>query len=573
MKNSSIRSKILISIIGITLLTAIAMALVFYGKTTELIEQNYITSLKQSTRLMIDTIDQMMIDVCNINIKASCDAELKEELTLYMQDENEGRLEEISERMRDFSSDDEMISSMYLILPEDKIIVTTLDYPVYRRDVEEAQISEFQEAIRQCTGPILLEDMIHDETVVSFVEEIVDEQGDNIGYICSNIEEISLSYSYFSDPDNADFNQFCMIYKGKTVAAPALSVIGSPFDMDKYEKWIGSYETTGTDKENIYIYCEGSFSKCGIFVSIQRSKVLSELVETRKYIFGMTAFLVLLAFAAAVYISQIVYKPIRQLKLTMKQVSDGELDTRAEVISNDEIGTAAREFNRMLDQIEELIQRLLEEENEKKDAELEALQYQITPHFMYNTLNSIKCYAYVHQQNEIAEKLGDFVELLQACIRKKGAFMTVAEEVQLLENYISLQEFRNGENFHTNYEIEREAQQCLIPRLLLQPLVENAVLHGLDVKCGKNCLDICAWTEKDKLYLSVHDNGRGMTQEQIQKLMGKKEKKTSGLTSIGISNIQERLQLYYGDQAELSYESGKEGTTALIYLPINRSEE
>ena len=166
----------------------------------------------------------------------------------------------------------------------------------------------------------------------------------------------------------------------------------------------------------------------------------------------------------------------------MQSIADGEMDTRAEVVSKDEIGLAAEEFNRMLDRIEELIGQLIQEEKKKKDAELEALQYQITPHFMYNTLNSIKCYAMIHNEKEIATVIGDFVELLQTCIRKKGTFLTVAEEIQVLKNYIHLQEFRNGEEYQAAYAIEREAEQCLIPRLILQPLVENALIHGLDLK-------------------------------------------------------------------------------------------
>ena len=301
--------------------------------------------------------------------------------------------------------------------------------------------------------------------------------------------------------------------------------------------------------------------------------ILSNLMQVRKYVFGVAAILSLVAVIAAVYISRIVYRPVRKLMVAMQEVSAGEMATRAEVVSNDEIGLAAKEFNRMLDRIEELIKQLIAEEKKKKDAELEALQYQITPHFMYNTLNSIKCYALIHGQKEIATVIEDFVELLQTCIRKKGAFLTVAEEVQILENYIHLQEFRNGEAYQTEYKIEREAEQCKIPRLLLQPLVENAIIHGLDIKKQKKRLLIEAYTSGSRLYLEVKDNGRGMSEEQIEELLKKKEKKTKGLTAVGIQNIQDRLKLYYGKQAKLSLESDEKGTIARIYLPVNRNED
>ncbi len=227
----------------------------------------------------------------------------------------------------------------------------------------------------------------------------------------------------------------------------------------------------------------------------------------------------------------------------------------------------------MLDQIEKLIEQLIREEKKKKDAELEALQYQITPHFMYNTLNSIKFYAMIRGEKEIAGVIGDFVELLQTCIRKKGAFLTVAEERQVLENYIHLQEFRNGAVYEVTFQVEREAEQCLIPRLILQPLVENSLIHGLDLKSGRKHLEIQAYTSGSRLYLKVKDNGRGMTKEQMEDLLNPKEKKTKGLTAVGIPNIQERLRLYYGTQAKFSLESSEEGTQATIYLPVNRNED
>ena len=123
------------------------------------------------------------------------------------------------------------------------------------------------------------------------------------------------------------------------------------------------------------------------------------------------------------------------------------------------------------------------------------------------------------------------------------------------------------------YEISEEAYRCYIPRLILQPLVENALLHGIDIKRQTGKIWISGKVKEGELILIVKDNGRGMTQEQIEELLKKKGKKTKGLTAVGIPNIQERLQLYYGTQAKLSLKSSGEGTEATIYLPVNRSED
>ena len=574
MKVRSIRSKVLISIVGITLLTSAALAFVFYGRSAAMIEENYVTVLSQRTRLLADTIDDMMKNVCSIDMKASCDSEVKASLESYLKDGDEKRLSDLSTRLRIFAKMDQAISSVYLVIPDKRQVVTTMDYPVYKSGIEEEKIQQFLKKCGKDTGPVIMEDLVHNqEKLLQFIEEVTDTQGNVMGYVCTNIEEENLSYDYLEDPANQELDQMELIGNGKIIAARGLSQMGKDFPEKIYGKWTNHSEITGAGKETIYIYCEGSFSRCGIFASVKRSVILSNLRQVRKYVFGVAAILSLVAVIAAVYISRIVYRPVRKLMVAMQEVSAGEMATRAEVVSNDEIGLAAKEFNRMLDRIEELIKQLIAEEKKKKDAELEALQYQITPHFMYNTLNSIKCYALIHGQKEIATVIEDFVELLQTCIRKKGAFLTVAEEVQILENYIHLQEFRNGEAYQTEYKIEREAEQCKIPRLLLQPLVENAIIHGLDIKKQKKRLLIEAYTSGSRLYLEVKDNGRGMSEEQIEELLKKKEKKTKGLTAVGIQNIQDRLKLYYGKQAKLSLESDEKGTIARIYLPVNRNED
>lgn len=574
MRVRSIRSKILIAILGITLLISVIMACVFYNRSEKMIEENYLTVLYQRIRLLTDTVDDMMKNVCNIDIKASCDSEIKKELEAYLKDQNENRLSEISSRLRIFAKMDQTISSLYLVIPDENKVVTTLDYPVYRSDVNEKSIQEFQKKSGENNGPVIMDDLVHDESeVLQFVEDVTDDNDNVLGYVCVNIEEQKLSYDYLEDPMNQELEQLELIRDDKIIAARRLSQMGREFQVKNSEQWSEYSEASGIDKENIYIYCEGSFSKCGIYASVKRSVVLSDLMQMKKYILGITAILGMSALLAAVYISRIVCRPVEKLMTAMKAVSDGEMNTRAEVISKDEIGLAAEEFNRMLDRIEELIRQLIEEEKKKKDAELEALQYQITPHFMYNTLNSVKCYAMIHGQKEIAEVIDDFVELLQTCIRKKGTFLTVAEEIQILKNYIHLQEFRNGEAYQVEYKIEREAEQCQIPRLILQPLVENSLIHGLDLKNHRNQLTIEASTVGSRLYMKIKDNGRGMTAEQIAALLQKKGKKTKGLTAVGIPNIQERLELYYGKQAKLTLDSSTGGTTAVIYLPVNRNEE
>ena len=575
-KRNSIRNKILISIIITNLLTTLGIATALYYKSAQMIENNYILVLQNRITALIDSIDGMLQDVCNITINAACDDEVEEKIIDYLQDEDEKELEEISEILRLYCKENDVISSMNVLIPKKNQIITSRDYPVYRSNFNQEKQDEFIKNVEKNSGPVILEDLINpDEKVLCFAEPIEDEDHNIIGYICLNIKERRLYYDYIDDINNT--NKLCiyLLNNEYVLTSTERMSIGEKFAIrskseEKEAVLKSEADASGEDRDNIYLHCRGAFSGCSIFAQIERKELLGDLRSMRKYVIGVVAVALFLSVFLALNFTKIVYEPVKRLTKAMKKVSEGELDTRVQVSSQDETAIMAKEFNSMLDQIQELIQRIVEEENAKKDAELEALQYQITPHFMYNTLNSIKCAALIKGEQELAERIEDFTELLQTCISKKGTFLTVADEIQILKNYIHLQEFRNGEEIQVEYDIMQEAEQCMVPRLILQPLVENAMLHGFDLKKQQGILIISAYVQQYKLYLEVADNGRGMSKEQIHQLLTSQEKKTKGLTAVGISNVRDRLSLYYGNKAELSYQSSSEGTRAMIYLPISK---
>lgn len=286
MKVRSIRSKVLIAITGITLLTAAAMAFVFYGRSSRMIEENYIIVLSQRTRLLTDTVDDMLKNVCNIDIKASCDSEVKEELEQYLNDKDEKWLNNISTRLRTFSKMDQAITSMYLVIPGERQVVTTLDYPVYRSGLKEDKLRQFETLCGKNDGPAIMDDLVHSkDKLLQFTEKVTGEDGQVIGYLCANIEEQNLRYDYLEDPSNQELGQIELIEDGRIIAAREQSRMGNKFPVKKYKNFISHSEVTGADKENIYIYCEGSFSGCGIFASVKRSAALGDLAQMRKYIF------------------------------------------------------------------------------------------------------------------------------------------------------------------------------------------------------------------------------------------------------------------------------------------------
>ncbi|MCP1101418.1 two-component system sensor histidine kinase YesM [Aequitasia blattaphilus] len=556
----SIRSKILGSILFITILTSLVITIIFYRKSADTIEENYISSNQERNRQLIENLDQNMQGIYHVLVATSCDEELKVLIEEFSQNKEDAVLEQISTILKTYNKQNTAISSFHLILPEEQVLVTSEAYPIYKKVVEKKSIEGMLEETTDKAGPFLLNNLISGKSPhLGFVETIVD-NGKITGYICANIEERYLYYNYISELKNDTVNEvFLLDRENKVISTVDGGVIN--------ERATINIENIDQDDQNINFYSKAPFSGCALYISVSREAVLGDLSQIRIYYGGIFFLCLVLAIILAAYVARRIYEPVETLAITVKDVSEGNLEQRAKVTTKDEIGTLSVEFNQMLDHIEELIGQVIEKENLKKDAELEALQYQVTPHFMYNTLNSIKYAARIRGEHELADLIASFVELLQASISKKGAFLTVSEEIYILKNYVRLQEFRSNSEIQMICDIAPEVQDCLLPRLILQPLVENSLLHGIDLKENSGKIVIKAEKREDSLYIEVTDNGRGISEEKIEEIMNQKAKKTKGFTAIGVPNIKERLKLYYGEKAGMQYIRNPKGTTVVIYLP------
>lgn len=559
----SIRGKVFAAILLTTLTTALAVTLLSYRKSAGMIQENYIDALSQEAEQALEDIDRMFLGAYHTHIHAACDPALRNELLAYLEGGDEHCLENCAGILRTFCSQNTAISSLYLLIPETGVLVTSEDYPVYKKDVPEADMAPAILLAETAGGPGVLQDAAHHSLdLVSFATAVEDENGNIRGCLLSNIKERTLYYDHIAQLGGGAVRETVL----RDAEERTVTSLGQA-DSAARDAWLSRGETAGTDGSYFYNCQKAPFSQCSLVLTAERDTVLEALRKTQQDYFVILVVFLVLSMVPATYLTEMIYQPLGKLTAAIREVSAGDLETRTEISSGDEIEVLAGEFNQMLGKIEELIQQLLDEEQRKKDAELEALQYQITPHFMYNTLNAIKCSALLKGERELGGVIEDFIELLQACVNKKGAFLTVAEDVHILERYIRLQEFRYDGQFSIQYDIAPAAQSCLVPRLVLQPLVENALLHGLDMKGKGGRLIVRASTETGVLYLRVEDNGRGMTPEQIDRLMHSAARKTRGLTAVGVANVRDRLKLYYGDQAGLCYESGETGTTAVIHMP------
>lgn len=569
----SMRSKIFLAIISITLLTASAITLVFYLKSTQMIEDNYGKNLYGRIEQVGNAFDDAMKEIYYITVQASGDDELVSQTASYSRTKNVSKLEKLPDLLADFKKRYSDIGSVYLVIPGQKAIVTSEDYPICKKKVKKSILQEIAE-ISEKDHPVIIKDPVRNQNqILSFIEPLTSDDGSIIGYVMCNIEERTIYYKYLDILNDGKFSEALLLNKeNKIVSTKNAESMAKPYKNSNFSNLQQNGIFNKRFPAVMGISYKTVFTGCSFFITVEKSVVLSDLNQLKYFLLAFLFLFLGLSIIPTYFATRAMYEPLRNLTAAMDEVSEGELDKRVMVRTNDELGRLSNDFNNMLDQIEKLIERLVKEEGLKKDAELEALQYQITPHFMYNTLNSIKFAALLKGEKELGNLIGDFVELLQASVNKKGTFVTVSDELHILNNYIHLQKIRYDGNFEVNYEIDERAGSCFVPRLILQPLVENSILHGLDMKRNDSRIEIRAVIEEEYLCISVKDNGRGMTQEQIYELLTKKTKKTSGLSGIGVANVRERLELYYGNNAGLGYDSNDDGTTAYLYLPAYKDQ-
>ena len=268
-------------------------------------------------------------------------------------------------------------------------------------------------------------------------------------------------------------------------------------------------------------------------------------------------------------VSRTITKPLDMLMQTIKRIAGGEMELRANVTKKDEIGELGRNFNVMLDQVEELKEKENQANLQLVQAQYKALQAQINPHFLYNTLDTMSSIAEVRDCPEVSMLSQSLSNIFRYSLNMKDPFSTVSKEIVHLKNYCYVMDVRMQDNIRYYYDIDPASLQARVPRISIQPLVENALNHGLRNKRGEKQVRIETKVEEDLLEICVEDNGVGMDAEKMNESL-----RHSNLdyvergNSIGIHNINARLKILYGEKYGLQIESViGEGTKVRMVIP------
>ena len=295
---------------------------------------------------------------------------------------------------------------------------------------------------------------------------------------------------------------------------------------------------------------------------------------------SLTAFVIIACLATLLItlmtsreLARSVVQPIQTMCGTIHQIEAGNMDARVPELGDDELGTMGRGFNLMIHQLQEQFRTNLERQDRLRIAEFKNLQAQISPHFLYNTLESIKYLARLGMNEEIDIVVSKLGILLRSGMNFKQDMIPLRDELRVVESYIAIQQVRYEGKFTYTADISPELTECMVPNLVIQPLVENAVVHGIEAKVGHGELKLTGWQEKDDIYIEIYDNGGGIDETKLSRIFSQEhpQEELTERESIGMRNVHRRLKLYFGEPYGLTVES-RPGEFTRVRLHIPKAE-
>ncbi|RXZ80280.1 sensor histidine kinase [Paenibacillaceae bacterium] len=324
----------------------------------------------------------------------------------------------------------------------------------------------------------------------------------------------------------------------------------------------------------LYVQHHSGYSGLSVISLTPISVIQKESREIMTFTLWLAVLCVAVVTLLAVFLSYRITRPLIVLKQNMVRAEQGDFNKRITPISNDEFGQLGRGFNKMMDEINRLFNEVFILGIREKEAELSALQSQINPHFIYNTLESINMMAVQQKHADVSDMVTALGKLLRYTIDKIDRLIPLEDEIAFLASYVRIQQVRYGGRLRVEYDIDEDVAACLIPKLILQPLVENALYHGIDGKAEGGEIWISALRFEDELFLTVRDNGKGMSEDEIAALHHSMQRQTTSQSlqrndgdELGLNNIYQRILLIYGDKGSLTID-GSPGQGLAVTITI-----
>lgn len=408
-----------------------------------------------------------------------------------------------------------------------------------------------------------------------FIRLLVDEKSfSSKGYLLFILEDSFFDFIEIQNPVIANNDMIVLDRHRKIlqnnqfdVSNPSIEGLILQPDMGNSTSSMLTYE----NREYLVLKTDSQITGWRTLILVPINKVLQKQNEFMKTLFLVLCSILTLLFGISYWIITTITKNINILKEGMNQFEESGKTIRLKPYNYDEVGLLIPRFNYMTMSIQQLNEHIIAEREKKERAEFQAAQARVNPHFLYNTLGSIKWIAHREQQQYIEKMIDALIYLLRFSIKKTDVFITLKEEIEYTNNYLELQKMRFGERFHVEISVSESDGDAMVLGFILEPIVENALYHGIDMETGEGKIRIFAEEKEGWLSVRVEDNGKGMTDEQIKRIM-EEEKEYKGFNSIGIQLISIRLKSYYPEHKfQIKSQVGK-GTEVIIKIPYKEND-
>ena len=385
---------------------------------------------------------------------------------------------------------------------------------------------------------------------------LVDMNYSTIGQLCQNISIGKRGYIYIVDSDNN------IIYH------PQQQLINIGLKTEQREDYLGSYIDDSDEGKKLVTIKTVNYTNWKV-VAVAYMSEISDFQKTSTSFIGWILFvcIILITFIFG-FISAKISHPIKELEESMKRVESGEFNIYIDVKGEDEVERLATAFNLMISKVRHLMGQIVIEQESKRKSELDALQAQINPHFLYNTLDSIVWMAENGKNDGVITMVSALAKLFRISISRGRNIITVREEIEHAKNYLIIQKIRYKNKFKFEIITQKEVLEYKTTKLILQPLIENSIYHGIEYMVDEGFIRISVSITNGKLLYEVYDNGLGIDPEKLKHILEYKVKTDNG-SGVGVKNVHERIQIRYGMKFGLEIESEiEEGTTIKIWMPL-----
>jgi two-component system, sensor histidine kinase YesM len=302
------------------------------------------------------------------------------------------------------------------------------------------------------------------------------------------------------------------------------------------------------------------------------TEITGEIVSIQRIVIFASVMFGIITILFGVLIARRVTEPVKVLTKQMKLVGEGDFNVRTKVSSIDEIGMMSTQFNHMINQVENLLQQVKEEQSRKQEAELRAIKHRINPHFLFNTLSTIRWLVQFKETDRANTALSALSKLLEGNMGKTGTFISIREEVELVENFMLILQIRYQQNFFLKTEFEEGIEDFHIPRMLLQPIVENSIFHGIVPTGEEGTIRITGKRIEHGVVLEVSDDGMGFNSDILEK-MKQTTDHTNSYIGIGLSHVYDSVRLYFDKDSNVEITSTDRGTSVKLILLSNTGGE